>query len=135
MATRRKRRKKKEEGEIFYRAHPIAPAMPVARPTSRVSSSVELFLWRILGIVEIILLVRLVLAAFGADGGNLLTPVLYSISYPFVVFFFYLFNSLGSISVAAPRFELETLSAMAFYYVVIYIVTQLIGTLRTPESY
>ncbi len=130
-----KKKGNKKEGETFYRAHPIS-AQPVVgySETSIASLVVERVLWWALGIVEIILLARLVIAAFGAVGGNALTAFIYAISYPFVWLFFYLFNTLDKINVTSPTFELETLAAMAFYYIVIYIITELIKGFRSSEA-
>lgn len=129
-----KKKGKKEEGETFYRAHPISVQPGVGyRETSIASLAVERVLWWALGSVEIILLFRMVFAAFGAVGGNMLTSFVYAISYPFVWPFFYLFNTLDRISVTSPTFELETLAAMAFYYIVIYIITELIKGFRSSE--
>lgn len=126
---------KKDKGDVFYKAHPIA--QPIGRAERRreftLAEAVDINLWRILGVVEIILLFRIVLAAFGANGGNIITSFVYTVSYPFVWFFFYLFNTLGRIEVTAPTFELETLAAMAFYYIVIYIITELIKAFQSAE--
>ncbi|MEK7447612.1 MAG: hypothetical protein AAB632_02360 [Patescibacteria group bacterium] len=132
--TKRKKNEGKKEGEVFYRAHPIAQPMGgVAHRESKMSITVERGLWRILGIVEAVLLLRIVVAVFGADGGNIITSFIYAVSYPFVWFFFYLFNTLGRVEVTAPTFEIETLAAMAFYYIVVYIITQLIVGFRETE--
>lgn len=132
--TRAGKRRGKKEGEVFYRAHPIAQPMGrVEQRESRASITIERGLWRILGVVEAILLLRIVIAAFGADGGNVLTSFIYAISYPFVWFFFYLFNTLGTVEVTSPTFEIETLAAMSFYYIVVYIITQLIVGFRETE--
>lgn len=135
MAKRRKKKNGEEEqGEVFYKAHPIAqPIGRLERREAGFSYAFEKLLWWTLGIVETVLLVRIVLAAFGADGGNMLTSFLYAISYPFVWFFFYLFNTLDRMSVTGPRFEIETLAAMAFYYVLVYVIVQLIVAFRGTE--
>lgn len=131
---KKKKNSKKDKGEVFYKAHPIAqPVSQLEHRESIVSIVVERVLWWSLGIVEIILLTRMVFAAFGANGGNMITSFIYTISYPFVWFFFYLFNTLGRLEVVAPTFEIETLAAMAFYYIVVYIITQLIVGFRTTE--
>ncbi len=129
----KKRNKDLAKGEIFYKAHPIAQPLARPREVHVTALFIEKLLWWVLGLAEVILLIRLVLAAFGAVGGNMLSAFFYTISYPFVWFFFYLFNSLGSISVVSPRFELETLAAMAFYYIVIYIITALISAFSEIE--
>ena len=128
-------KKKRESGEVFYRAHPVA--QPISRVEHREASTVpytaERIPWLALGIVEAILLFRMVLAVFGATGGNILTSFFYAVSYPFVWFFFYLFNTLDNIYVTNSRFELETVAAMAFYYIVVYIIAQLIIGFRSTE--
>lgn len=132
MVRRLRRKKRREKGEVFYRAHPMA--QPVGRVQEYgISMTVERMLWWVLGIVEILLLTRILFAAFGANGGNIITSLVYAVSYPFVWFFFYLFNTLGRIEVSAPTFEIETLAAMAFYYIVVYIITQLIAGFRSNE--
>lgn len=128
--SKRKRRQAEKKGETFYNAYPAAQTVRQVNVTSYVF---ERLLWWALGIVEVILLIRIVMAAFGAVGGNIITAFFYAISYPFVILFFYLFNSMGEIIVTSPRFELETLAAMAFYYIVIYIITQLVGAFREGE--
>lgn len=134
MAGKSRRRKKRErEGEVFYRAHPIAQPMGRVERETAAPLAVERALWWLLGAVEIALLLRMVFAAVGANGGNIITSFVYAVSYPFVWFFFYLFNTLGRIEVSAPTFEIETLAAMAFYYIVVYIITQLIVGFRTNE--
>lgn len=134
MGKETKKKKNQKEGEVFYRAHPIAQPMGrVVHRESRASVTVERGLWKILGVVEAVLLVRIVVAAVGADGGNIITSFIYTVSYPFVWFFFYLFNTLGRIEVTSPTFEIEALAAMAFYYIVIYIITQLIVGFRDTE--
>jgi hypothetical protein len=132
---KKKNEKEEKDGEVFYKAHPIAH--PLGRVEQReviaISYTAERMLWSVLAIVEIILLFRIVFAAFGATGGNIITSFFYTVSYPFVWFFFYLFNSLDSIYVTSSRFELETLAAMAFYCIVVYIIVQLIVGFRSTE--
>ncbi len=131
----RKDNSKENLGETFYRAHPAAMYQPVEyEAVSLRGLIVEKVLWRMLAIVEVILVVRLILAGFGANGGNLLTSFLYTISYPFVIFFFYLFNTTDKINVTAPHFEIETLAAMSFCYLIIYIVAQIIRGFSLPEE-
>ncbi|MDO8507665.1 MAG: hypothetical protein Q7S53_03810 [bacterium] len=137
MEKETKKKKKKEEevdGDIFYRAHPIAqPIARVEHRESTLSLTVERVLWWVLGISEVILLFRMVFAAVGANGGNIITSFFYAVSYPLVWFFFYLFNTLGRIQVSSPTFEIETLAAMAFYYIVVYIVVELIKGFRSTD--
>lgn len=137
MEKETKKKKKKEEevdGDIFYRAHPIAhPIARVEHRESTLSLTVERVLWWVLGISEIILLLRMVVAAFGANGGNIATSFIYTVSYPLVWFFFYLFNTLGRIQVSGATFEIETIAAMAFYYIVVYIVVELIKGFRSTD--
>lgn len=126
--------REEKKGEVFYKAHPIAP--PIGRVERReytLAEAVNRNLWRILGLVEVILLFRMVFAAFGVNGGNIFTSFIYTVSYPFIWFFFYLFNALGRVEVTAPTFELETLATMAFYYIIIYIITELIRAFRAAE--
>ncbi|RJO60090.1 hypothetical protein C4544_07040 [candidate division WS5 bacterium] len=131
---KRKKKNGEEKGEVFYKAYPIAHPIGRVEPREKGASYMaESLLWWALGIVETVLLVRIVLAAFGADGGNMLTSFLYAISYPFVWFFFYLFNTLDRVNVTTPRFEIETLAAMAFYYVLVYVIVQLIIAFRGTE--
>lgn len=121
----------KEEGEVFYKAHPISAThtqvgVSEYEETRAASVVAEGVLWWLLVIVDFFLLVRMVFAGFASDGGNIITSFVYTVTYPFVWFFFYLFNTLGQINVSNPTFELETLAAMLFYYIVVYIVVQLI---------
>ncbi len=128
-------RNEKEKGETFYSAHPAAAYPPVEYRAIGVRGLIaERILWRLLVLVELILLIRLILAGFGANGGNMLTSFLYAISYPFVVFFFYLFNTLDRINVAAPHFEIETLAAMSFYYIIVYIIAGIIRGFSGAEE-
>lgn len=128
------KKKERKEGEIFYKAHPIVTPMGETMYMGKgVGYYTEKVLWWALGLVEFILFIRLILAGFGADGGNAVTAFLYTISYPFVVFFFYLYDTLGRMSVTGSRFELETLSAMVVYYIFVYVIIQLIETLRRRE--
>lgn len=133
--ARARKKDKKKEGETFYKAHPIAQPMGMAgvREVSTTSMKVERVLWWGLGVLEAFLLLRIVFAAVGATGGNIITSLVYAVTYPFVWFFFYLFNTLDRITVTAPTFELETLAAMSFYYIVVYIITSLIEGFRSTE--
>ena len=123
----RKNDGRRDLGETFYRAHPAAIYQPVEyEAVSLRGVATERILWWMLTVVEAMLVIRLILAGVGANGGNLLTSFLYMISYPFVVFFFYLFNTINQINVTSAHFEIETLAAMSFYYIIIYIIAQIV---------
>lgn len=123
----------KDEGEVFYRSHPIAEPFGQRVPVvaTGLGFLLERIVWWIAGIIEIILFLRIVQAVLGVEGGNFFTSFIYGVSRPLVAPFFTLFDNLGQLSINNARFEYETLAAMVVYYIVAYIVVQLIRIFRT----
>lgn len=83
----------------------------------------------IIGVIELLLLFRFLLAALGANPANAFADFIYSISEPLARPFFSLFNydPIAGIS----RFELGTVVAMVVYAIAGWV---LIAVLRLPNQ-
>ncbi len=122
-----------DEGEIFYRSYPIAESLEHRIPAvvTGVGHLLERIAWWVIGFIQIVLFLRLIQAFLGANGGNDFTLFVYNVSRPLVTPFFILFDNFGQMTAKIARFEYETLAAMVIYYIVAYIVIQLIRIFRT----
>lgn len=122
-----------EKGEVFYRAYPMSESIEGTTNLSRSAYFlVEKILMWLTGVIEFILLLRIVVAAFGATGVNALTAFVYDASEPLVAPFFGLFGTTSAVT--NSRFEFETLVAMVVYYIIAYIVVQLMDLFRGTEE-
>lgn len=79
----------------------------------------------IVGIIEILLIFRFILALLGANRGADFAQFIFDLSTPFVMPFIGLFNL--QTAYGASRFEFETLIAMAVYAVLGWIIVALIS--------
>lgn len=87
-------------------------------------STAERIIWFVAGTLLTILTFRFILSLLGANRNNGFADFIYSLSYPFVVPFFGLFNYKAQYGIA--RFEIETLVAMFFYAILAAGIVQLI---------
>lgn len=125
-----------DEGEVFYRSHPIAEPLGARVPVvaTGIGYLLERIVWWIIGVTEVILLLRIVQAVLGVEGGNFFTAFIYNVGRPLVAPFFTLFDNYGQLTISNARFEYETLVAMVVYYIVAYVIVQLIRIFRTSET-
>ena len=80
--------------------------------------------WFIAGILLVLLGIRFVLAALGANTANGFADFIYTASNPFVSPFFSLFSY--DLETGVSRFEIFTLVAMAVYALVAYGISKLV---------
>jgi hypothetical protein len=76
------------------------------------------------GILLALLAIRFLLALFGANPANGFADFIYTVSHPFVVPFFGLFNYTERLGVG--RFEYETLVAIVIYAIVMEVLARLV---------
>jgi uncharacterized protein YggT (Ycf19 family) len=115
------------------------PNQTTRRTTSSVSGGApsgivvgqRLVYW-LFGILESILLIRLVLSLLGANRGNAFADLIYSTTAPFVAPFQTLFNYQTQFGVS--RFELETIVAMLVYGLVAYGILALLQIPRRGST-
>lgn len=121
------KKKRNTQGKTFYEAVPATVAMPKAVHLPKIGSSTETFLESIViffaGTVEVLLVSRLIILEFGANGGNLLTFLIYALSYPFMGI---LASSQGQIPVKGDGFMFEMVAVMFMYFVVSYMAIRAI---------
>ncbi|HSX31725.1 MAG TPA: hypothetical protein VLF43_00550 [Candidatus Saccharimonadales bacterium] len=86
-------------------------------------------IYYILGVIEVILAFRFILALLGANRANAFADFIFSISYPFAAPFFGLFGYQPSYGSA--QLEMGTLVAMAVYALVAWGIVKLI---RLPRG-
>src|SRR5688572_28881799 len=82
------------------------------------------------GVVLALLGMRFVLSLLGANRANMFADFIYTVSYPFAMPFFGLFNYQPQFGVV--RFEFETLIAMAFWGFITWLIIQMI-TIGTKD--
>lgn len=80
------------------------------------------------GIIELLLLIRIILSLLGANRSNVFAQFIYTITYPFVAPFYGLFNSNFQYGIA--RFEFEAIIAMAVVALLAWVVGWLIAIVR-----
>ena len=86
------------------------------------------------GILNGLLVIRLVLALFGANPANAFANFIYTITNPFVAPFRGLFGY--QLAVGQARFEIETLVAIIVYSLIAFAIGRLIGLgRRHAETY
>lgn len=80
------------------------------------------------GIIELLLLIRIILTLLGANRGNAFASFIYSVTYPIVAPFFGLFNSTFAYGIA--RLEVETLVAMLVVAGISWAIASVIDIVR-----
>lgn len=78
----------------------------------------------IAGIINTLLVVRIILSLLGANPGNTFAKIVYNLSRPFVIPFFGLFRSQYSYGIS--RFEAETFVAIIVYSLLAWMVAKLV---------
>lgn len=95
--------------------------------TNRGSHILQRIIGALFGIIELILVLRLVLKLLGANSANVLVQGLYDITQPFVGIFEYIFAQKSiTTSETAGTFEPETLIAIVAVALIALIVLKLI---------
>lgn len=84
----------------------------------------ERFIWLIAGIIMGLLALRFLLRLLGANPNNGFADFIYSVSHPFAVPFFGLFNY--DADLGAGRFEFETLIAILIYALAAWVLAKLV---------
>jgi YggT family protein len=84
----------------------------------------ERFIWLIAGIIMGLLALRFLLRLLGANPNNGFADFIYSVSHPFAVPFFGLFNYTADLG--AGRFEFETLIAILIYALAAWVLAKLV---------
>lgn len=112
----------------IYRKQVVETEEPTATVADRASFKAESIIYWIAGVIELLLLLRLVLSLFGANRGNAFAQFIYGITYPFVAPFYGLFNSTFDYGVS--RLEYETLIAMLVVAIIAWIVGKLFAIAR-----
>lgn len=94
-----------------------------SRSTESTAFTAERVVYYIVGVVSSLLAFRFMLSLLGANRGNGFADFIYSVSYPLVAPFFGLFGY--TMRYGISRFEIETLVAIAVYFVVGYGIAKL----------
>ncbi len=89
-------------------------------------------IWFIAGVIEVLLGLRFLLAALGANPANGFADFIYNVSHPFVAPFFNLFNY--NLQYGVSRFEGYTLFAMLIYALIAWGLAKLF-TLGRPHQH
>ena len=93
-----------------------------------VGYKVKDFVYLIAGIIELLLLIRIILTLLGANRGNAFASFIYSVTYPIVSPFFGLFNNTFTYGVS--RLEVETLVAMLVVAGISWAIARIIDIVR-----
>src|SRR3989344_881722 len=106
---------------------PVVPATPGEHPQKTYTKKKAIFrayqvIWYILGVIEILLVFRVVLKALGANPNSGFTNLIYSLSNPLALPFRGIFQTTV---VEGSVFEYSTLIAGAVYALVAYGIVQL----------
>jgi len=126
--------KDKKEGETFYESIPMTVSAPKALNLPKINkvnvisivAFLEISLWFAFGMAEVLLFARTLLIWGGDKGGNLLSFLVYSLSYPFVL----LINpNAEQIPQRVPEMIPESVSIMFVYGVIAYVLFKLINVL------
>lgn len=89
-------------------------------------------IWFIAGVIDVILAIRFILILFGANTANVFDNFMYTISYPFAVPFFGLFNY--NLRYGVSRVELSALFGILIYSLVALGITRLITINRRDRA-
>lgn len=126
LATRHVRQTTVSDGEVADTTRVVDDPMAEREHKANVAERV---VWLIAGTLLTLLSLRFVFAILGANPGNWLADLVYTVTYPFVAPFFNLFNY--NFVEGAGRFEAYTLVAIVFYALVAWGIAKLL-TLRRP---
>ncbi len=96
--------------------------------TQRGAFKAEMIVYWVAGIIEFLLLIRIVLGLLGANKGNGFAQFIYSITQPFVQPFYGLFNT--TFQFEAARFEYEAIVALVVVAFIAWAITKLIEIIR-----
>jgi hypothetical protein len=122
-------KKTQKNGDTFYEAISATAVAPHEVSLPRVSVKTADFLESVIiffaGTVLVLLLMRVVLMMFGISGGNLLTYLLYAVSYPFVLI---LNSGQGQVPSLSNNILYENIAIIVIYSIVFY------GTLRIVRA-
>lgn len=123
------------QGKVFYEAVPAAAAAQQELELPKVNAKTADFLESIViffgGTAVVLLLMRAVLVIFGANGGNLLTYLLYTSSYPFVMPFGL---GQGQIPVNNSNAVFESIVFIAVYFAVSYGLLKIVRALKAENN-
>ncbi|RJO60091.1 hypothetical protein C4544_07045 [candidate division WS5 bacterium] len=123
-----------KQGETFYEALPAVKTVPKELELPKIKESTADFWEGIIiffaGTVEVLLLLRVVLMILGVSGGNLLTYLLYAVSYPFVMV---LSSGQGQVPDMVDGILFENMALMVIYFVVFYASLKVIKALKSEE--
>jgi hypothetical protein len=87
-------------------------------------------IWYIVGVLEVLLAFRFVLALLGANSSNGFANFIYNVSHPFVAPFFSLFGY--KLHYGVSHFEVDTLVAMLVYVIIAWGIVKLV-TISQPQ--
>lgn len=113
------------------------PAAPATQQTMRESTvqpgsfTAARVIWFVAGVIIALLALRFVLVLLGANRSNDFVDLIYTLSYPFAVPFFGIFNY--DVQYGIARFELSTLIAIAIYALIAWGLARLV-TIRHPQN-
>lgn len=124
----------KKRGETFYEALPSTVVVPREVSLPKISTKTADFMESIVlffaGTVEVLLILRILLMILGVNGGNLLTYLLYAVSYPFVIL---LNSSQGQIPEMTNNVLYENVALLIIYFMVFYGLIKIINAFRSTN--
>jgi predicted neutral ceramidase superfamily lipid hydrolase len=134
--ARREEDKKTKKGDTFYETIPAVRMPSGELHLPKIKPSTADFLESIIiffaGTVEILLLMRIVLMTFGVSGdSNLLTYLLYAVSYPFVAV---LNSGQGQVSAITSDILYENIALMVIYFVIFYVFLKVVRGLKIENN-
>jgi hypothetical protein len=110
-------------GDVVQDDTTVAPATG-----SYVQSVLSQLIWFVAGVITLLLAFRFILAALAANSGNSFVHFIYTVSHPFALPFFGMFNY-NDVYVrgSGSHFEIYTLLAIAVYMAVAWILSALVN--------
>jgi hypothetical protein len=103
-------------------------AAPTTQPTSYIVARI---IWFVAGIIITLLALRFVFMLLGANRGNGIVDLIYTLSYPLAAPFFGIFNYTSRYGIS--QFEVSTLVAIALYALIAWGLARLV-TIRHPRT-
>lgn len=127
--------KDKNKGNTFYEAVPATRTVSGELHLPKIKPSTADFFESIIiffaGTIEVLLFLRILLMTFEVGGNNnLLTYLLYAVSYPFVAV---INSSQGQIPEITSAILYENLTLMAVYFVIFYAFLKIVRALKAEE--